>query len=89
MPHRKIGEKVNLEVDVAAKYAAAATTPLEERRETSPCLCRMRNPMILVAIVAIMLAAIVVGLTFHDKADPTQLPRLGTGPAPQALQTFG
>jgi riboflavin synthase alpha subunit len=25
MPHKKVGEKVNLEVDVAGKYAAAAS----------------------------------------------------------------
>ena len=38
---------------------------------------KMRNPMILVAIVAVMLAAIVVGFTWDDKTTPTtQLPRL-------------
>jgi hypothetical protein len=38
----------------------------------------MRNPMILVTLVAVILAAIVVGLTWDDKTTPTtQLPRLG------------
>merc|ERR1711865_1040677 len=31
MPHKKIGDKVNLEVDVAGKYAAAASKRLEEK----------------------------------------------------------
>ena len=39
---------------------------------------KMRNPMILVAIVAVILAAIVVGFALDDKTTPTtQLPRLG------------
>ena len=45
-----------------------------------PVFVKMRNPMILVAIVAVMLAAIVVGFTWDDKTTPTsQLPRLGAG----------
>ena len=43
-----------------------------------PVFVKMRNPMILVAIVAVILAAIVVGFTHDDKTMPTtQLPRLG------------
>ena len=40
----------------------------------------MMNPIIIVAIVAVMLAAIIVGLTLYDKTTPTiQLPCLGEG----------
>ena len=43
----------------------------------------MRNPMIVVTLVAVILAAIIVGLTLDDETTPvTQLPRLGEPEAP-------